>query len=396
MKPTLNGVFSVWSNSPGTPTGYGEQAKLLVDRLARDAKAVSAISNYGLEGNVGTYETAYGTIPHYPRGNDPYSQDVGPMHHAHFTAQHKDTPNALIGLYDCWIVKGKAWDKINIGWWTPLDHVTMPPLVERFLRKENVTPIAMARHGVEQMEAKGIECEYVPHAVDTKIFKPTYDIQGGHVRDYMGTRNNFVVGMVAANKASGLIHRKAFSENLLAFSIFRQKHPDAVLYLHTDPLGSAGGWNLLTLIEALGIPKEAVLFPPFVDYKYGIPQSELAALYSGMDVLLAPGFGEGFGVPTVEAQACGTRVIGSSWAATKDLVSDDGWLVEGQPTWDAGQNAFWMTPLVPSIVNALEEAYRAGATVSKKSIAFASEFDVEKVWERDWIPVLSRLLDKSK
>lgn len=396
MKPTLNGVFSVWSNSPGAPTGYGEQAKLLVDRLARDAKAVAAISNYGLEGNIGTYETAFGTIPHYPRGNDAYSQDVGPMHHAHFVGQHKKTPNALIGLYDCWIVKGKAWDKINIGWWTPLDHISMPPLVEQFLRKSNVTPIAMARHGVEQMNAKDIECEYVPHGIDTKIFKPTFDIQGMNVRDYMGTRDNFVVGMVAANKASGLIHRKAFSENLLAFSIFWKKHPDARLYLHTDPLGSAGGWNLLALMQSLGLPKDVVLFPPFVDYKYGIAQQDLAALYSGIDVLLAAGYGEGFGVPTVEAQACGTRVIGSSWAATKDLVADDGWLVEGQPTWDAGQNAWWSTPLVPSIVAALEEAYNAGQGRSQVAQDFAQQFDADTVWTRDWLPVLDRLLKKSK
>jgi glycosyltransferase involved in cell wall biosynthesis len=396
MKPTLNGIFTVWSNSPGTPTGYGEQAKLLVDRLARDAKGVAAISNYGLEGNVGEYKTPYGVLPHYPRGLDPYSQDVGPMHHAHFVSQHKKTPNAMIGLYDSWVIKGSAWDKLNLGWWTPLDHISLPPLVEKFLRRKNVTPIAMAKHGVEQMNAKGIECEYVPHGIDTKIFKPTMDIQGMNIRDYMGTKDNFVVGMVAANKASGLLHRKAFSENILAFSIFWKKHPEARLYLHTDPLGSAQGWNLLTLIESLGIPKDVVLFPPFVDYKYGIAQQDLAAFYSGIDVLLAAGYGEGFGVPTVEAQACGTRVIGSSWAATKDLVADDGWLVEGQPTWDAGQNAWWSTPLVPSIVSALEEAFAVGISRSKVAQDFAAGFDADLVWERDWLPVLGRLLEKSK
>ncbi len=63
----------------------------------------------------------------------------------------------------------------------------------------------------------------------------------------------------------------------------------------------------------------------------GIRRRSLAALYSAADVLLAPSYGEGFGVPTVEAQACGTRVIGSGWAATADLVAEDGWLVEGQP-----------------------------------------------------------------
>jgi len=393
-KPIIKGTISVWSNSPGQATGYGQQAEYLVNRLKRDGADVAALSNYGLEGGLSTYKTPYGEVPHYPRGLDPYSNDVGPMHHAHWKGQNPGQPDALIGLYDCWVIKGQAWDKINLGWWVPLDHGTMPPLVEQFLRKENVTPIAMAPNGVRQMNAKGIDCEYVPHGIDTKIFKPTGKIQGQDVREYMGLTDEFVVGMNAANKASGLIHRKAFSENLLAFSIFRERHPDAVLYLHTDPLGSAGGWNLLKVLQAFAIPKEAVMFPPMVDYKYGMPQQDLAALYSAMDVLLAPGYGEGFGLPTVEAQACGTRVIGSNWGATPDLVADDGWLVDGQPMWDAGQDAIWTTPSVPSIVEALEQAYKADRGPSKVAIEFAKQFDVETVWRENWIPTLTRLLAK--
>jgi glycosyltransferase involved in cell wall biosynthesis len=134
------------------------------------------------------------------------------------------------------------------------------------------------------------------------------------------------------------------------------------------------------------------MFPPMVDYKYGMSQADLAALYSAMDVLLASGMGEGFGLPTVEAQACGTRVIGSSWAATPDLVAEDSWLVEGQPTWDAGQNAMWSTPLIPSIVNALELAYKADRGPSQIAMDFAKQFDVDTVWDKYWMPVLKKLL----
>jgi len=391
----INGAVTLYSNSPGQATGYGVQGEYLINNLKRDGADVAAISNYGLEGSLSTHKTPYGKIPHYPRGIDPYSNDVAPMHHAHFISQHKDKPNLLLGLYDCWIIKGQAWDKINMGWWVPLDHGTMPPAVEAFLRKPNVTPIAMAPNGVRQMEAKGIECEYVPHVIDTKIFKPTANVQGVKAREFMGLTDEFVVGMNAANKGSGLMHRKCFSENLLAFSIFRERHPDAVIYLHTDPLGSAGGWNLIKMLQAFGIPKEAVLFPPMIDYKYGMSQRDLAGLYSAMDVFLAPSLGEGFGVPTVEALACGVRVIGSNWGATPDLVSEDSWLVDGQPTWDAGQDAIWTIPNVSSIVNALEEAYKADRGPSKVAIEFASQFDVETVWQKHWLPVLSRLLKAS-
>ena len=392
----IKGTFTVWSNSPGQTTGYGQQAEYLVNRLKRDGADVAASSNYGLEGSLATHKTPYGEIPHYPRGLDPYSNDVAPMHHAHWKSKNPNQPDALITLYDVWVLKGKAWDNINIGSWTPVDHAGLTPSVEAWVRKENVTPIAMAPNGVRAMEAKGIECEYVPHGIDTKIFKPTAKIQGEDVRAYMGLTDEFVVGMNAANKSSGLMHRKSFSENLMAFAIFRKRHADAVLYLHTEPLGVAGGWNLIKMLQAFDIPKEAVMFPPMVDYKYGMSQQDLAALYSAMDVLLAPGLGEGFGLPTVEAQACGTRVIGSNWGATPDLLAEDSWLVEGQPMWDAGQDAIWTIPLVGSIVNALEEAYKADRGPSKVAMDFAKQFDVDTVWDKYWLPTIDRLLAKSK
>jgi glycosyltransferase involved in cell wall biosynthesis len=174
--------------------------------------------------------------------------------------------------------------------------------------------------------------------------------------------------------------------------LFAKAHPDAVLYLHTDAVGQAGGWNLLNILNSTGIRKDQVIFPNPNDYRFGLAQTDLAALYSRMDVLLAPSFGEGFGVPAVEAQACGTRVIGSNWAATPDLISEDSWLTDGQLTWDAGQDAWWMTPSISSLVNALEESYKAERGPSQVAIDFASKFDVEKVWDEHWLPILKKLL----
>jgi glycosyltransferase involved in cell wall biosynthesis len=391
-KEKLTGAVSVWSNSYNAPTGYGQQATMLVDRLKRSGLDVAMLSNYGLEGIPSEIKTPYGKIPHYPRGIDQYSNDSGPQDHQAFVAQF-DKPNLFISLYDVWVMKSAQYDKFPIAAWVPLDHVTMPPGVEKFLRRENVTPIAMSPHGVRQMNAKGIECEYAPHAIDTKVYKPTYKIGAHEINEYLGiTQDTFMVGVVAANKASGLVHRKAYGELILAFSIFAKDKPDAVLYLHTDSFGYSGGWNLLNILASLGVKKEQVIFPNPQDYRFGLAQSDLAALYTRMDVLLAPSLGEGFGVPSVEAQSCGTRVIGSNWAATPDLVSPDSWLVDGQLSWDAGQDAWWMTPNVSSLVNALELSYKAERGTSQVAIDFASQFDVEKVWTESWLPILRKLL----
>jgi len=244
----------------------------------------------------------------------------------------------------------------------------------------------MSPHGQRQLAAAGIASNYIPHGIDTKTYKPTHTVGGIDTRAFMGVKENeFLVGMVAANKANGIIHRKAFAENLMAFSMLLKEHPDAVLYIHSEPTKIMNGFDLGNLIQAVGIPKDRVIFPDPIQLRYGYSQEHLAALYTAFDVLLAPSYGEGFGVPTIEAQACGTRVIGSNWAATQDLVAEDGWLVNGIPFWDEGQSAWWQIPSVPSILNALRQAYQERGH-SQKSLEFAKQFDADKIWKEKWLP----------
>ena len=75
-KKKLKGTVSVFSNSPGQPTGYGQATEALVNLLKRDGADVAALSNYGHEGINTTYQTKYGEIPLYARGSEAYSNDV--------------------------------------------------------------------------------------------------------------------------------------------------------------------------------------------------------------------------------------------------------------------------------------------------------------------------------
>jgi glycosyltransferase involved in cell wall biosynthesis len=260
-----------------------------------------------------------------------------------------------------------------------------------WLKKENVTPLAMSKFGLDQLNRAGVDGHYVPHSIDTKVFKPSTHIADQPIQEFMGFEDDrFIVGMNAANKASGILHRKAFGENMMAFAMLCRKYPDAILYIHTDA-ASQHGWNLMALGQMLGIPVDNMAFPDPLSYRYGMTQEMLAGIYSSFDVLLATSYGEGFGVPTVEAQACGVPVIVSNFAASPELVGD-GWVVSGQPLYDPAQHSFWTIPSVPEIYTALEEAYKRGKGKSDKAIEFAQAFDHEKVWQENWMPVLKKLL----
>jgi glycosyltransferase involved in cell wall biosynthesis len=188
-----------------------------------------------------------------------------------------------------------------------------------------------------------------------------------------------------------LVHRKAFAENLLAFSIFAKNKSDVVLYLHMDLFGAYGGWPLNPLLESVGLDKNQVVFVDQIAYRKGISQDALAGIYSAMDVYLGCSYGEGFGVGTIEAQACGTPVIVSDFAASTELVGD-GWLVQGQPFWDYHQKAWFNIPNVNSIVEALEAAYARGRGVSQKALDFAAGYGADVVYDTYWKPVLAKLL----
>jgi glycosyltransferase involved in cell wall biosynthesis len=98
--------------------------------------------------------------------------------------------------------------------------------------------------------------------------------------------------------------------------------------------------------------------------------------------------GEGFGLTALEAQAAGTRIITSSWAASPDLAGEDSWLVEGQPWWNESMKAVSQVPLVQSIFTALQMAYEQGGGHSVASVEFAQQFDADKVFAEKWLPFL--------
>lgn len=382
------------SNAPWASTGYGTQTNLVTTRLKKDGHQVAIAANYGLEANSTNWNTPYGDIKIYPRGHEQWSNDIVPAHMYDWSQEEPEAQNLIITLFDVWVFRGDKWADWNVASWTPIDHMPAPPDVMKWCKNKFVTPIAMSKYGKQIFDNAGVESIYVPHAIEP-VFKPTEQVKFGEevltARQLMNIgEDKFVVGMNAANKGV-MPNRKAFGENILAFSMFAQKHKDAVLYLHTEPSGSLGGINLKHLILSCGLTEEQVVFADPYLLRTGMPQEMLACVYTGMDVLLATSYGEGFGIPTVEAQACGVPVIVSQFAASAELCGD-GFLIGGQPLWDAPQKAWFHLPSIPEIVDALEQAYNKGRVKSQKAIDFAKQYDADTVHKTYWQPAITKLL----
>jgi len=197
----------------------------------------------------------------------------------------------------------------------------------------------------------------------------------------------FIVTMNAANKGS--LDRKSFWPSFAAFSGFAARHTDAVLFVHAEQHGLGGGVSLSELAMAAGIPSDRVVFIDQYAYRMGLRPEAMAEMYRASDVLLAPSKGEGFGIPVVEAQACGTPVIVSAFSAQPELVGD-GWLVDGELDFDTAQHAAWFRPSIGSIADALEQSYaERGDPVKCREHAVA--YDADRVFAEFWVPCLAAL-----
>jgi len=379
-----------YSNAPFVPTGYGTQTAQAVPRLIKEGHEVAIHAMYGLEG----VSSNWNGIKMYPRGMAPYSDDVMVAHWMDWANGNQNLKPLLMTLFDVWPLKSESLKLVpNIASWVPIDHAPCPLDVVEWCNRPNVKPIAMSLFGQKMLNNSDVECFYAPHGIES-VFSPTTKFVNGdrHFtgRELMGIPDDkFVVMMNAANKGASP-SRKSFSENLLAFGIFAQTRPDAMLYLHTEKDGAMGGVNLVALLAACGIREDQYKFVDQYAYRTGFPQQAVAMMYASADVLLSASMGEGFGLAVIEAQACGTRVIVSDFTAQPELVGS-GWAVEVQPFWDNHQKSWFCTPQVGSLVDALKESYDAPRGVDKVAVDFAAPYDADRVWDAHWKPVMKGL-----
>jgi glycosyltransferase involved in cell wall biosynthesis len=67
---------------------------------------------------------------------------------------------------------------------------------------------------------------------------------------------------------------------------------------------------------------------PYLIWLEDLPMADLPAVYCGASMLVLPSFYEGFGLPALEAMACGTPVIVSNRGSLPEVVADAGLFVD--------------------------------------------------------------------
>ena len=369
------------SNAPWTGTGYASQTALFLPHLAEQGHQVAVSAFYGLYGS----KLDWGEFPVYPGGADTWGNDVVTAHALHWFDGDLSA-GTIITLMDVWTLRTPSLRLFTVGSWVPVDHDPAPPAVTQYFVDTGAVPIAMSRFGETKLREAGLDPLYVPHGVDTDLFQPMDRTQARRLLDLPA--DAFVIGMVAANKGASP-PRKAFPQVFAAFAEFARRHDDAVLYLHTEQLGVNLGIDLLELADATGIPDNRVHWVDQYALRIGIPTEAMKVPYSAMNVLANPSYGEGFGLPIIEAQACGTPVIVNNTTSMPELCGV-GWQVESDAWWNPRHHSFQGYPRPGSILDAFEAAYNSDID-RREARAFANQYAATKIATEYWAPALDAL-----
>jgi glycosyltransferase involved in cell wall biosynthesis len=178
--------------------------------------------------------------------------------------------------------------------------------------------VAVSRATAQDLErvssVSGSKIEVIYHGVDS-AYKPQ---DSGNAAEYVAAKYGVAKDYVLA---VGTVQPRKNLETLVeAWKILRDRTKDHFQLV----VAGARGWkntHLDETIRRLGLTGDEVRFLGIV------PEEDLPVLYSGSSVFVFPSLYEGFGLPLVEAMACGIPVVASNTSSVPEVVGDAALLV---------------------------------------------------------------------
>lgn len=130
--------------------------------------------------------------------------------------------------------------------------------------------------------------------------------------------------------------------------------------------------NINNLLQEIK-PKDKNVFASMQINADNIMYNKMVELYNKAHVFVMPTRSESFGMPGIEAMACGLPVITTNFGGQTDYCNkDNSWIVGGEltpVTWELlYEGVKWLTPDVKQLRKYMREAYEAERVVKYKSI----------------------------
>ena len=318
------------SDSPTSPSGFGGVTAAVCRRLAERGHRVEILGwqTHGAR-------AWWNGIPVHPVRRNEFGADVL------LAYLMRLSPDFVVTLGDVWWMSFLAdaaiqrhLDQSGTRWalYYPVDGADpngrLPSGWVKALEATDV-PIAMSRFGAEVTARSGVTAACIPHGVDVAVFRPPEDRLAA--KRALGYDGRFVVLSDARNQP-----RKLLPRTLDIVAAAARERDDILLHLHCDPEDDAAAselyaYRLLEDLEQRGLAERTRFTANFrMLAGGGLSEAQLAQLYAAADVHLLSSWGEGFGLPNLQAASAGVVPIAGAFAASRELVEGHGYAIPAE------------------------------------------------------------------
>jgi glycosyltransferase involved in cell wall biosynthesis len=260
----------------------------------------------------------------YSRTDFPY--DIYPISFGVANVVTKVKPSVVVIQHDPWQVRGFMTQIGRNGGSVPI--IATMPIDGKNCRCDYLNGLDLAiwwtDFAVKESRIGGYEgpSTVIPLGVDTDVFKPLDRIASRRALGFPSEMEHaFVVGYIARNQPR---KRMDLAVHHFASWVKERQISNAYLYLQTAATGEAA-YDVDELMRYERLSNRLI----HVDQGYRQVHSEakMAVTYNALDVFWSTTQGEGFGLPALEAMACGTPCILPNWSAYGDWAAPAAHLV---------------------------------------------------------------------
>jgi len=312
---------------PLAPTGVGVQSKLMIESLLRTGK-FTVVSLAGAQKHKDST----------PSKTEEFGDDWRIFPVDGYGTQEivrsvvrTERPDILWFMTDprywefLWQIEDEIRPLMPMVYYHVWDNYPYPNFNKKFYESTDVVAtISKVTDDIVKTVAPGVESHYIPHTIDTNVFKPLSDEDVLRFRmqhlgeEYDGKKVFFWNNRNARRKQGGTL--------VWWFKEFLDQvgHDKACLIMHTNPKDRVGT-DLEEVVRSAGLGDGQVLLSPA---KY--EPERMAMLYNMVDCTINIADAEGFGLSTLESLACGTPIVATMTGGLQEQVTNgDEWFGVG-------------------------------------------------------------------
>jgi glycosyltransferase involved in cell wall biosynthesis len=390
---------------------------------------------YGNEPDIVGYDPQKKTFVRDQQQSQIYSSDnINQFGKWKFTSVLLDfKPDIVVAIRDWWMDEYELKNPFRKNF----IHIWMPTVdgdpqkeewIEDYRKVDYLLSYSLyGKRLLESQSGKALKViEIAQPGYEKDIFKPVGDREK-HRKKWNMKNDLFIVGTTMRNQ-----RRKLFPLLIKAFKNFIDTYPEesrkAILLLHTSYPDV--GWDIPRFVKRYGLQKKIIFTYfchkckfAFVNYwtgekvkcwrcgevearcpntSMGVSREQLADIYNLMDIYVQYAICEGYGMPIVEAKACGIPVMATNNTAMTEQVGD------GQGGLPIDYTSYiepdtWCTRAIPNEIDFIDKlasfirlSDNSKKKMSEEAINSIKDFTWEncaKKWETilDTVPIKDRL-----